>query len=164
METLIELFGEGPELNVYQMTLRGIVIFMIALTLIRLAGHRSFGMHMPLDNVITILLGAILSRAVVGSSPFFSVVISCAVIAFVHRICSTFAFYNKLFGRMVKGEELILYANRKLNEENMKRCMISRDDLIEGVRLNANVASLEETECVYMERTGQISVIKKRQA
>jgi uncharacterized membrane protein YcaP (DUF421 family) len=34
-------------------------------------------------------------------------------------------------------------------------------DLMSGVGSNANIASLEEAEEVYMERTGQISVVKK---
>ncbi len=162
METLIKIFGQGHDLTILQMVARGIVIFIIALIIIRLSGRRSFGMHMPLDNVITILLGAILSRAVVGASPFIATVVTCFIIAIAHRICSTFAFYNNTFGHLTKGEEMILYVDGELRENNLKRCMISKKDLVEGIRLNANINSLEEAECVYMERNGQISVIKKK--
>ena len=162
MEIVYQIFGRGQDLTTIQMFFRGIAIFVVALVLIRLAGKRSFGMHMPLDNVITILLGAILSRAVVGASAVIPTIAASAGIALFHRICSSIAFYNEFFGRLVKSEELILYKDGRIMEENLKLCMISKKDLIEGVRLTANVGSLEETEVVYMERTGQISVIKKK--
>jgi len=48
---LIEMFGQGKDLNTLQMSCRGIVVFFIALLLIRISGRRSFGMHTPLDNI-----------------------------------------------------------------------------------------------------------------
>lgn len=144
------------------MALRGIVIFIIALVIIRLSGRRSFGMKMPLDNVITILLGAILSRAVVGASPFLATVVTCVAIALLHRIFSGLAYYSDTFGRLVKGKEMILYDDGKLHEENLRRCMISHKDLMESIRLKANLDSLEEAERIFMERNGEIAVVLKQ--
>jgi len=53
MNLLIQIFGEGKDLNALQMSSRGIVIFFIALILIRISGRRSFGVRTPLDNIIT---------------------------------------------------------------------------------------------------------------
>jgi uncharacterized membrane protein YcaP (DUF421 family) len=43
----------------------------------------------------------------------------------------------------------------------MKKGFLSKDDLMEGVRLEVNTCSLENVEEVYMEGTGEISVIVK---
>jgi len=51
MELLIKIFGEGKDLDALQMSSRGIVMFFIALVLIRLSGRRSFGVRTPLDNM-----------------------------------------------------------------------------------------------------------------
>ena len=85
VNTLMELFGQGKDLNALQMSCRGIVIFVVAWILIRISGRRSFGLHMPLDNIITIMLGAVLSRALVGASDFGSVIVSCGVMVLMHR-------------------------------------------------------------------------------
>ncbi len=162
METLREIFGHGSNLTLLQMTLRGILVFFIAIFIIRLSGRRSFGMNMPLDIVVTILLGSILSRAVTGASPFFPIVCSCVAIAAVHRLSALFAFHSRIFGRLVKGKGMILYSNSTLHVNNLKRFMISEADLLESVRQKANVDTLQEIDSVYMERNGELSVVKRK--
>jgi hypothetical protein len=45
---------------------------------------RSFGGRTALDNIIVILLGALLSRAIVGASGFFPLIASSFVIVIIH--------------------------------------------------------------------------------
>ena len=86
MKLIIELFGEVGDLNALQMTCRSVVAFLFTLFLIRIAGRRSFGLRAPFDNIILILLGAILGRAVVGASPFVPTLIAGFVICVLHRL------------------------------------------------------------------------------
>jgi uncharacterized membrane protein YcaP (DUF421 family) len=118
-------------------------------------------MKMPLDNVLTILLGAILSRAIVGASPFLPILCSALTLTFLYRVFAGLAFYSKWIGRMVKGSSQVLYKDQKLMEENMKKAMITNHDLMEGIRINSNLNSLDKIDTVYVERNGEISVIKK---
>jgi uncharacterized membrane protein YcaP (DUF421 family) len=159
METL---FGNAPEdLNPLQMSLRAIIIFLICLFLIRFSGRRAFGMQMPLDNVVAVLLGAILARAVVGASPFLSTIAAAAIIAVIHRFVAWICMYSHAIGKLVKGEERILYEAGSLNYENLEKSRITEKDLREGIRLAANIESFDEIEKIYVERNGKISVIKK---
>ncbi len=64
--------GSGTFLTVVQMTIRSIIIFLIALILIRIAGRWSFVIGSPIDNIIVILLDTIPSRSVVGP-PFLAI-------------------------------------------------------------------------------------------
>jgi uncharacterized membrane protein YcaP (DUF421 family) len=161
MEILEQLIGTGRELTVSQMAIRTVLIFMFSLFLIRIAGRRSFGMKMPLDNVLTILLGAILSRAIVGASPFLPILCSSLVLTILYRIFGGLAYYSKWFGKIVKGKSQVLYKDKKLMEDNMKKSMITYHDLMEGIRTNSNLDSLEKVDTVYEERNGELSVIKK---
>lgn len=160
MEAFYDLIGRGVDLTALQMSIRAIIIFIVALVLLRLAGRRSFGMASPFDNVISILLGAVLSRAVVGASPFFATIIASLLIAMLHRLFAWISLYNSKFGGLVKGNLRVIYENGKINEKNMRKSLISKKDLMEGVRKEANVETLEEIDKVYVERDGKISVIK----
>jgi len=164
METLIEIFGRGKNLSVFQMCMRTILVFGITLLFIRISGKRAFGMRMPMDNVITILLGALLSRAIVGASPFIATIASGFTIVILYRLCSSFSVLSKLFERIVKGKEKLIYKNGTILKDNMKRCMVTEEDLIEEVRINSNLSSLQDVETAYVERNGEISIVKKKES
>ena len=51
------------------------------------------------------------------------------------------------------------WGNGVLNKENLFKCDLSIGDLEEGIRLAANISSLDCTTEVRMERSGQISVV-----
>jgi len=161
MELLVEIFGKGKDLSPLQMGMRTVLVFFICLLYIRMSGKRSFGMHMPLDNVITILLGAILSRAVVGASPFIATITSGAVIVILYRLCSGLSVFSKLFGRLVKGREMIIYKDGSMQKKNMERCMVTEEDMQEEIRINANIDTFDKVKEMYVERNGEISVVKK---
>jgi uncharacterized membrane protein YcaP (DUF421 family) len=161
METITQLFGEGENQTVLQMSLRAVVIFVITLILLRIAGRRSFGMKSPFDNIIVILLGAILSRALVGASEFVPTVASATVIAVLHRLGAWVGALNIRFGALIKGQKIVLFDNGKLEHENMRRALISESDLYASLRNNMNVESFESIERAYMENNGQISFVRK---
>jgi uncharacterized membrane protein YcaP (DUF421 family) len=161
MEWLSSLFGEGDNLNSLQMGVRAAVAFFAALALIRIAGLRTFGRRSAMDNVIIIMLGAVLSRAVVGASPFIPVLVACAVFVLIHRLLAWLSWHHDGLGKIIKGEHISLFANGKENIPNMKRAMISKKDMMEGVRLQASENSCDNIEEVFIERSGEISVVKK---
>src|ERR1700712_4600910 len=111
MELFIKIFGEGKDLNALQMSCRGVVVFFIALILIRISGRRSFGIRTALDNIILILLGAVLSRAVVGASAFVPVTVVSFTIVILHRTFGWFISRSKAFGRLMEGDKVLLYEN-----------------------------------------------------
>lgn len=162
METIIKIFGEGKDLNALQMSNRGIVMFIIALVLIRISGRRSFGVRSPLDNIITISLGAVMSRAIVGASDFVPVVVCCFVIVLMHRLTGMLIAHYKNFGRFIEGEKILLYDKGEFLGDNMKKALVCREDLMQGVRKSALTEDMGQIEKVYMERNGDISAIKKQ--
>jgi uncharacterized membrane protein YcaP (DUF421 family) len=162
MELLIKIFGEGKDLNALQMSSRGLVIFFIALVLIRISGRRSFGVRTPLDNIITISLGAIMSRAVVGASAFVPVVVCCFVIVLLHRLFGWLIAHSKAFGKFIEGDKMVLFADNTFNHERMKDALVCREDIMQGVRKSALTEDMNQIEKVYIERNGEISAIRKK--
>lgn len=162
MDWALQLFGQGTDLTALQMSMRGITIFMLALALIRISGRRSFGLHTPLDNIITILLGAVLSRAVVGASPFIPVIICCLVIVLIHRLLGFLVSRNEKLSSIIEGDKMLLFKDGHFVDENMKRAQVCKENVMQGVRESASTEDLSKIDRVYIERNGVISVIKKQ--
>jgi uncharacterized membrane protein YcaP (DUF421 family) len=155
------LFGQGRDLNCLQMIDRGIVIFFLALIFIRIAGRRSFGMRTSFDNIITLLLGATLSRAVVGASAFIPTICVCLVFVFLHRACGWLSCVYPWFERLIKGEKILVVENGKLLSGQLHKAQATQADLMEGVRLRALFEDLNRVQSAYVEMNGEISVVKK---
>ena len=161
MNLVTQLIGEGKDLTVLQMSIRGIIVFIIALLLIRISGRRSFGQHTAIDNIVAILLGAILSRAVTGASPFIPVVVCSLVIVLAHRLLGSIIAKNENISDIVEGDKILVFKNGAFIEENLEKAQVSKENIIQGIRESALTDSLDEIERVYMEKNGVISVVKK---
>jgi uncharacterized membrane protein YcaP (DUF421 family) len=161
MDAILVLFGEGRNLDPLQMGLRSIVVFVIALALIRVSGRRSFGQRSPFDLVVVILLGATLSRAIVGASPFVATVVASFVIVACHRMLAWACMRSRRFERLVGGVERELFSNGAFNAREMHAALMTRTDIEETVRQKTGSRSMDNVAAAILERNGEVSVIRK---
>jgi uncharacterized membrane protein YcaP (DUF421 family) len=161
MESLIGwLFGEGPNLTFWQMAARAASVFLIALVLVRISGRRSFGQHSPFDACTTVLVGAILSRAVVGANPFWPTICGAATIVVMHRLIGQASVRWPKFEALISGHELHLVRNGKPDADQMRRALITDNDLKEAIRKKLGDSEVWEIESAVLERNGDITVIE----
>ncbi|MGZ3851621.1 MAG: DUF421 domain-containing protein [Flavisolibacter sp.] len=161
MKFLNEWWGINENISPLEIAARSAVMFIAALLLIRLAGMRPFGKGEPFDQIITFLIGGILSRGVVAATPFVPTIVSMIVIILVHKLFAKLSIYNKWFGARVKGEKVLLYRDGTFIRENMHRVNITEHDILEDLRLEVQLGNMEKIQEAYMERTGKISFVKK---
>lgn len=161
MKTLYEIFGTGRDLTTLQTCCRGIVIFIITLVLLRISGRRSFGMKTPFDNIIVILLGALMSRAVVGVSPFLPIIAVSTVLVLLHRIVGWITIHSSRFRQLAQGDKIPVYQEGAWLKDNMDKALVCKEDILQGIRKSALTDDMNQIRTVYMERNGEISVIKK---
>lgn len=154
------LFGHDDHVNIWQMSTRGLICFFFALILIRVAGRRTFGLGAPFDNVILVLLGAILAQGVIGR-PFIPILGATFSIALLHRLLAYLSYYFHFLGLAIKGKKFILYENETFIQTNLRRSLVSERDIMEAVRLRMLDNSLNQVDKIFMERSGQISILKK---
>jgi len=157
-----EIFGlDAERLNALQMIARAITTFFVALLLIRISGLRTLGKQTSFDQLTILMLGAIMGRGVVTpSQPFFGAMLAVLVIMLLHRLLAWITFKSKSAGWIFKGEPLLLIKNGRKNMHNLKMCNISEDDLLEALRRDLHLDSLDEIKEAYLERSGEISFIK----
>jgi uncharacterized membrane protein YcaP (DUF421 family) len=158
------LFGfqaDSHTITAVQMTTRAVLIFFAALALLRLSGKRTFGGSTAFDMVVKIMLGAVLSRAVVAASPFGGTLLAGFVLVALHRLLAWASFHSEWVGNLVKGEAHLLAEQGQPLPDELRQAYLSDKDLLEGLRENSNLASLDQAKAVYLERDGSISVVKK---
>ena len=161
MEILYRIFGQGKDLSTMQMCARAIVIYFIALIMLRISGRRTFGKKTAFNNTIAIILGAVLSRAVVGGSEFVPTVSCSLALVLLHHCLARASIRSKTVKHLVQGASIPLYRDAKLNKDNMDTSLITEDELTEDIRLKANIGRLAEAEEIYMETNGELGVVKK---
>jgi uncharacterized membrane protein YcaP (DUF421 family) len=160
MMDLTEIFGHGEQLLPYQMAARAVVIFFLTLVLIRIAGMRTFGEKSAFDNVVVIMLGAVMARGIVGASPLWSTVAGGAALVLVHKLLGWLAMRSSITGKIVKGVRLCLYRDGHTIEKNLRRTSISEDDLREAIRRSLQEDDFSHVKEIYMEKNGCISIVK----
>ena len=102
-DILTQLFGSSSDLNVLQMVLRGVLVFALTLLMYRISGRRSLGQHSLFDVCVTVLLGAILSRAVVGASPLLPTIATGFALVLFHRAIAHVSARSESFSTLVNG-------------------------------------------------------------
>ena len=158
---LLGLGAEPKDLTFVQISLRGIIIFLATLIMIRLGHKRSLARKTAFDAVLIVILASVLSRAINGSSAFFATLGGGLVIVLVHRLFAALAYYSHWFGVLIKGRPDLIIEDGDLILKGMRRNHISRHDLEEDLRLAAKTENLNDIRTGYVERSGDISFIKK---
>ena len=156
-----EIFGsDTSDLNALQMMMRAFVTFIIALVLIRVAGIRSFGSKSAFDIVLSITVGAVLSRCITGHYSYWACVSAASVLALLHRLFAMLVLYSKPFSMVIKGKADLLFSSGNIHWDKMKRHNLSLDDLEQAAR-KAGVNSISQVEKAFFETDGKISIILK---
>ena len=155
------LFGDGEKLDALQMAMRSAVVFVLALAMLRVSGRRSFGQRRSFDACTTVLLGAVLSRAVVGASPFWPTMAAGGVIVLLHRLVAMASLRWPRFETLVSGDKRELVRDGRRDEEEMRKALITQRDLDESVRKKAGDERRPLRRAV-LERDGVITVEMER--
>jgi uncharacterized membrane protein YcaP (DUF421 family) len=157
VSALRDLFGEGTDLGPLQMALRALAVFVLALAMIRTAGRRSIGQHRPFDACTTVLLGAVLSRAVVGASPFRATMAAGLTIVVLHRLVGMASVRWPWFESLVSGDKRVLVRDGRRDESEMRKALITPRDMDEAVRKRSGDEAVP-VDAAVLERDGEITV------
>lgn len=164
-ETIHSMLGlEAQQLSVGQMGLRAIIVYIIALVMVRLGGDRRFiGQHAAFDVLLSIMVGATLSRAINGSAAFFPTLGAAWIMVGFHWLLGALSFHFDRFDRLLKGRPRLLIRDGELCQQTMRKSHISRKDLESALRLKAKLTDPDRVALAYLESNGEIGIIPKEQ-
>ena len=158
---LFGLHADAKTITDVQMLTRAILLFFAALALLKLSEPRTFGGNTAFDLVVKIMLGSLLSRAIVAASSFGGTLLAGLAFVLLHRALAWASYRYQWVDELVKGKVYLLAEHGPARPEQLRELNLNELDMLEGLHENGNLAGLDETEAVYLERDGSISVVKK---
>lgn len=111
---------------------------------------------------MSVLFGAILSRAVVGASPFLATIAAAAALALVHRLLAMASVRWSAFERLVNGEEIEVAVNGQTKPAAMRQALVTEEELKKEMRKRFGRDDMVRLRRATLERDGSIAVAEDR--
>lgn len=159
LDALLGLKREAVALTFLQISLRGVIVFIGALLIIRCGDRRFLSQKTAFDAVLGFILASMFARAVNGTAALFPTLGAGFVLVMLHRALAYWARRSHGFGNFIKGRSDVLIRDGKLDEELAARNRLSHHDVLEDLRLHGNVFDVADVSVAVFERNGQISVV-----
>ena len=161
MDELLGLGREPKSLTFGQIAIRGILVFIIALVMVRMGDKRFLSKKTAFDAILGIILASMLARAVNGSSAFWPTLGGGFVLVGLHRLIAFASRRWHAFGKLVKGTSDLVVRDGQLVEAGMRKNDLSEHDLQEDMRLHGQLDDVSKIKSAYAERDGHISIVPK---
>lgn len=158
MPDLHQLIDVNDHLGATAMAIRAVMVFCATLLFLRIAGRRSFGQRSAFDLCITVLLGAVLSRAIVGASGMLPALAAGAVLVLLHRLIAILITRRDWLDDLISGTERVLVRDGRKDPHQMRAGLISDRDLAVALRKKADGATLDTVQRAILERNGEITI------
>jgi uncharacterized membrane protein YcaP (DUF421 family) len=158
---LLGLGASPNDLTFVQISLRGAIVFVATLIMIRLGHKRSLARKTAFDAVLIVILASVLSRAINGSAAFFATLGGSFIIVMLHRLFAFIAYHSHWFGCLIKGRPELIIDDGDFVLNTMHRNHISTHDVEEDMRLSLRSDDVSKVKKGRVERSGDISFIEK---
>ncbi len=165
-ESFIWLIGGGGQeydrRSAAQVVARTVVIYLIALAIIRIGKRRFMGNYSAFDILLGFIVGSVMARGITGAIRLLDMVIVVSVLMILHWLIATLSFYWEGFGKVVENTPRKLIIDGEIQKDAMAKSKIGEGDLLQAMRDKANLEAPEKVKVAYLERDGNITVVPKR--
>lgn len=145
----------------WEFIIRGAVVYLALLILVRLTGKRTVGQFTPFDLLVVMLLSeAVGGSMTAGDESLVGGLIVAATLLSLNVLIAYIASRNRRLEHILEGQEVLLGRNGRLFENVMKAHRIGRNEIDQV--LHANDIDLEDMEYVFLETDGSINVTKRK--
>lgn len=159
MDQLRELFSFS--LPVWEIILRGTVIYLSLVLLFRFVVRRDIGAVGIADLLVIVLIADASQNAMAGEYKTLAdgLVLICTLLGWnVFLDWATYRF--PLIKKFVEGDKLLLVENGRLVHRNLRKQLITEDELHAKLR-GYGIEDLSEVKKVYLENDGDFTVISR---
>jgi uncharacterized membrane protein YcaP (DUF421 family) len=141
--------------------IRAAIAFSFVFLLTRVVGRRELSQLEPFDLILLIMMGDLVQQGVTQSDySVTGIFLAAGTLALMTVLVSYLSFRFKRLRPILDGEPLVILQDGKPIDANLKRERLTLEEVAQEARIQ-QIASLDEVEWAVLERTGQISFIKK---
>jgi uncharacterized membrane protein YcaP (DUF421 family) len=151
-----------PGLSLLEIFLRGSVVYLAIFLYLRLFRREAGGIGIT-DLLVIVLVADASQNAM--SNDYRSItegMVLIATIGFWDFLLNWLGFRYPVLGRLLRPPPLLLISNGRLMRQNMKKEMITEDELLSLLREQGVERPSQVRRC-YLEGDGKLSVIKGRE-
>jgi uncharacterized membrane protein YcaP (DUF421 family) len=144
--------------------LRAAAIYGFLLIVLRIAGERTMSSMTTFDFVLLLVIAEATQQGLLGDD--FSITKALLCITTLVALDVGLSFLkdrSQLVHKVVEGVPLVIVEDGRLLVDRMKKARIDESDVLQAARENQGLERLDEIRFAVLERTGQISIIPKRQ-
>ena len=145
----------------WELILRGAIVYLFLIILLRVSGKRQVGQLAPFDLVLLLVLSNAVQNAMNGGdNSVLGGLISATVLVALNWLVGLITYRSKRLEKLIEGRPEVLIHNGKLFTDVMKRQMLTHHELNAALRA-AGCVCVEEVHCAILENNGGISVTAK---
>lgn len=145
----------------WEFVLRGGIVYLFLLILLRVTGKRQIGQLAPFDLVLLLVLSnAVQNSMNGGDNSVTGGLVSATTLVGLNGLVSWLTFHNKKLELLVEGHPQVLIHNGKLYEAALKREKLTHHELMSALRKNG-CDCIEDVRSCILETDGDITVIPR---
>jgi uncharacterized membrane protein YcaP (DUF421 family) len=156
-----DIFVAGVPL--LERVVRAALIYVFAVVALRVAGKRELGQLSSFDLVVLLFFSNILQNAVIGAdNSVTGGVVGAATFLALNYLVARTTFRNERLSELVVGKPAILIAQGVLQQDNLRRELVSEDDLKVACH-RQGIREIGDVDMAVLEADGGISVFGRTQ-
>jgi uncharacterized membrane protein YcaP (DUF421 family) len=145
----------------WEFVLRGVIIYLFLLVLLRVTGKRQIGQMSPFDLVLLLVLSnAVQNSMNGGDNSVIGGMISAVTLVGLNWLVAVLTFRSKRLEGLIEGQPELLIHNGKLFQKALDRASLTQHELMAALR-QAGCTAVDEVHVAMLEDDGNISVIPR---
>jgi uncharacterized membrane protein YcaP (DUF421 family) len=145
------------------LVIRATIVFFVILIVTRAVGRRELSSMEPFDLILLVVIGDLVQQGVTQSdNSVTGAVTVIATMAVLTVVTAYLSFRFKRLRPLLEGEPVIVMAEGRVLERNLRRQRMTVDELAAEARLQS-IGSLAEIRYAVLESNGRVSFLKRDQ-
>lgn len=146
----------------WHFVLRGVVVYVMVMVLMRLSGKRAVGQFTPFDLVLLILVGNAVQNGINGGdNSLTGAFVMATTLIVLNYLVALATSRSQRVEHLVEGVPVVVARDGKVFRQVLRSQLVSDDDFEEALR-NNGLRDVSDVDIALLETNGKISVVAKR--